>query len=126
MDGAPDGSAAAAPAPRDRDADGPKAGSADGGEPRGPWFCCSLGHEQLPAACLGVFDEGDQADDQVPYCGDCAQALISTGEYRVTHVLDADWLGTMICPSCAGTGRLPFTPDQNARGRPPGPDDPSR
>lgn len=115
MDGAPDGSGSAAAAARDRQASGPLARRADGGEPGGPWFCFSLGHEELPAACLGVFDEGDQADDLVPYCGDCAQALIRTGEYRVTVVLDADRLGTMICPNCAGTGRLPFTPDQNVR-----------
>ena len=76
------------------------------------WFCCTPGHEELPAACLGIFDDGEEAYDQIPYCGDCAQALIGSGEYRVTDVLDADRLGTRICPTCAGTGRLPFVPGQ--------------
>ena len=31
-------------------------------------FCTSVGHERLPAAAVGVFDDGDEAYPDVPYC----------------------------------------------------------
>lgn len=70
--------------------------------------CSSLGHELLPAAALGVFedDEGIAWPD-VPYCSACARALQKRGEYRVTTVLDPLAWGTAPCESCGGTGRIP-------------------
>lgn len=70
--------------------------------------CSSLGHELLPAAALGVFedDEGTAWPD-VPYCPTCARALQKRGEYRVTTVLDPLAWGTAPCDSCGGTGRIP-------------------
>ena len=83
-----------------------------------PLFCCTLGHESLPAVSIGVFDDGEDADPDVPYCGDCARALISAGEYRVTRVLDALAFGTATCPTCVGTGRVTFRhpSDPSSRG----------
>jgi hypothetical protein len=72
--------------------------------------CCSSGHRQLPAAALGIFDDGEEAEPDVPYCAECARALIGTGEYTVTRVLDADALGSVVCPRCSGAGRIDLKP----------------
>lgn len=77
-------------------------------------LCVSVGHRLLPAAALGIFDDGDQAEPNVPYCAACAQALADSGEYTVTDVLDADALGTEPCPHCHGSGRT-----SRARAAPP-------
>lgn len=69
-------------------------------------WCCSLGHEAMPAAALGVYDDGVDATPQTPYCADCAQTLIRAREYTVTRVLNPLALGTSPCPSCGGSGRL--------------------
>lgn len=69
-------------------------------------FCTSVGHERLPAAAVGLFDDGEEAYPDVPYCASCAHALIECGEYTVTRVLNPLALGTMTCPECGGTGRL--------------------
>ena len=69
--------------------------------------CATVGHEQLPAAALGVFDDGDQATPEVPYCADCAQLLAAAAEYTITEALDPDALGSTVCPQCHGAGRLP-------------------
>jgi len=69
-------------------------------------FCTSVGHERLPAAAVGVFDDGDEAYPGVPYCARCAQALIECGEFTVTRVLNASAFGFVACPGCGGTGRL--------------------
>lgn len=73
-------------------------------------FCTSVGHERLPAAAVGVFDDGDEAYPDVPYCANCAHALIDGGEFTVTRVLNALALGSVACPECGGTGRLSRAP----------------
>ena len=69
--------------------------------------CASMGHEQFPAAAVGIYDDGEQASADVPYCAECARILIAAGEFRITEVLDRDALGTTVCPQCGGAGRLP-------------------
>ena len=69
-------------------------------------FCTSVGHERLPAAAVGAFDDGDEAYPDVPYCASCAHALIECGEFTVTRVLNASAFGLVACPECGGTGRL--------------------
>ena len=70
--------------------------------------CCALGHEALPAAVLGLYDDGDQVEPDVPYCADCASAMMALGEYRVTRVLAPALHGTATgCPACGGTGQWP-------------------
>lgn len=82
-----------------------------------PPHCISLGHEALPAAALGIFDDGAEVSADVPFCAECAHTLIRAGEYRVTTVLDSIAFGSLPCPVCGGTGRLsrrsgkPTTPD---------------
>ncbi|GAA1243326.1 hypothetical protein [Oryzihumus leptocrescens] len=66
-----------------------------------------MGHEDLPAAALGVFDDGEHAAADVPYCADCAAVLIAAGEYRITAVLDPVALAAGACPVCGGTGQVP-------------------
>lgn len=69
-------------------------------------FCTSVGHERLPAAAVGVFDDGDEAYPSVSYCASCAHALIECGEFTVTRVLNPLALGSISCPECGGTGRV--------------------
>ena len=69
-------------------------------------FCTSAGHGRLPAAAVGVFDDGDEAYPDVPYCASCAHALIECGEFTVTRVLNASAFGLVACPECGGTGCL--------------------
>ena len=69
-----------------------------------------MGHTLLPAVALGIFDDGVEAEPDVPYCAQCARALTASGEYTITRVLDADALGLMICPRCSGTGRVDRKP----------------
>lgn len=96
-------------------------------------FCTSAGHERLPAAAVGVFDDGDEAHPGVPYCASCTHALIECGEFTVTRVLNPLALGSIACPECGGTGRLsrgsgqqvpgadtPPTQDAEELRRPPG------
>ncbi|KRF29466.1 hypothetical protein ASG91_00055 [Phycicoccus sp. Soil802] len=59
----------------------------------------------MPAAAIGILDDGDEAEGQVPYCGECARALIASGEYRVAQVVDAIELGSAACRQCGGSGR---------------------
>lgn len=67
--------------------------------------CCASGHESVPAAAIGILDDGDEAEADVPYCGECARALITTGDYRVTRVIDPIELGNATCRRCGGSGR---------------------
>lgn len=67
--------------------------------------CCASGHESVPAAAIGILDDGDDAEADVPYCGECARALIATGDYRVTRVIDPNALGSATCRRCGGSGR---------------------
>lgn len=73
--------------------------------------CTSWGHEALPAVALGIYDDGEEAATDVPYCADCARAMIEAGYYRATRVLDPDALGAAICQECGGAGRLPVRSD---------------
>lgn len=61
----------------------------------------------MPAAAVGILDDGAEAEAAVPYCGECARALIASGEYRVTQVIDAIELGSSCtaCRQCGGSGR---------------------
>ena len=73
-------------------------------------YCQTWGHERMPAAAIGIFDDGEERDSGVAYCGDCTEALIRAGQYRVTRVLDPDAFATRPCPDCGGTGQVPRLP----------------
>jgi len=72
-----------------------------------PQRCCSVRHEALPAAVVGVYDDGDEVEPGVAYCADCARSMIALGAYRVTQVRDPMALEDMACQACRGTGRRP-------------------
>ena len=84
-----------------------------------PARCASVGHEQLPAAAVGIYDDGEQATADVPYCAECARILIAAKEFRITEVLDRDALGTTVCAQCGGAGRLPRPSGPGNEYRPP-------
>lgn len=50
----------------------------------GPLTCATLGHEEIPAAVVGTYDDGDTYELRVPYCEECARTMIASGEYVVT------------------------------------------
>lgn len=64
-----------------------------------------MGHRLLPAAAWGIFDDGVEAEPDVPYCARCARALTSSGEHTITTVLDAEALGFVVCPRVFGYGQ---------------------
>ena len=47
-------------------------------------FCCSLGHENIPADYVGVYDDGDHAEADVLYCDPCARTMRDAGAYTIT------------------------------------------
>lgn len=69
-------------------------------------FCTSYGHHLLPAAAVGIYDDGEVAHPDVAYCASCAQAMLATRDYTVTEVLNPFALGTIPCSDCGGSGRL--------------------
>jgi hypothetical protein len=86
------------------------------GAPRRARFCCSPGHEEIPAVVLGRYDNGAEVAVDIPFCGPCAWPLIEARVYTPSQVLDPDALGVQPCPRCAGTGRLPWPRAEPAAG----------
>jgi hypothetical protein len=87
-----------------------------GGAPKRVRFCCSLGHEEIPAAVLGRYDNSAEVAVDIPFCGPCARPLIEARVYTPSQVLDPDALGARPCPRCAGTGWLPWPGPEPAAG----------
>ena len=50
--------------------------------------CTTMGHEGIPADYLGIYDDGDHAEADVPYCDPCAVTMAQ--QYRVTQTLRKD------------------------------------
>ena len=66
-------------------------------------FCCSLGHEDIPATAVGVYDDGDHTVVNVPYCESCARQMSESGEWSVTRLVGQP-ITSAPCPMCAGSG----------------------
>lgn len=70
--------------------------------------CGTWGHELLPAAAHGIYEDRDDDGPAtlVDYCATCTRALTASGVFTVQHVYAPEELGTTPCPTCHGTGRI--------------------
>jgi hypothetical protein len=44
-------------------------------------MCCSIDHEEVPAAWTGTYDDGGYAQAGVAYCDECARLVKHHGWY---------------------------------------------
>lgn len=52
-------------------------------------FCCTIGHEDILAASVGIFDDGYEQQSGVAYCAECTVTAKRDGEYVVVRELSA-------------------------------------